>query len=140
MLLKNKVIIISGIGPGMGIKLALRAAEYQAKAVVLAARTQAMLDETEQTIRDAGYSCEILKVATDISLPEQCQRLAELTIAKFGRIDALINSAYTHGTWESSSNSSMDDWRKVMEVNLYGSMNMTQAVVPQMKNKKTAAL
>jgi NAD(P)-dependent dehydrogenase (short-subunit alcohol dehydrogenase family) len=61
MLLKNKVIIISGIGPGMGIKLALRAAEYQAKAVVLAARTQSMLDETEQAIRDAGYSCEVSK-------------------------------------------------------------------------------
>lgn len=140
MLLKNKVIIISGIGPGMGIKLALRAAEYQAKAVVLAARTQSMLDETEQAIRDAGYSCEVLKVATDISRPEQCQRLAELTIAKFGRIDALINSAYAHGSWVSSSNSSMDDWRKVMEVNLYGSMNMTQAVVPQMKKQKDGSI
>ena len=53
MLLKDKVIIISGIGPGMGIKLALRAAEYQAKAVVLAARTQSMLDDTEAAIRAA---------------------------------------------------------------------------------------
>ena len=114
MLLKNKVVIISGIGPGMGIKLALRAAEYQAKAVVLAARTQSMLDDTEIAIREAGHQCEVLKVATDISLPEQCQRLAELTVTKFGRIDALINSAYAHGTWGSSSNSSMDDWRKVM--------------------------
>lgn len=82
MLLKNKVIIISGIGPGMGIKLALRAAEYQAKAVVLAARTQSMLDDTEAAIRAAGHTCEILKVATDISKPEQCQKLAELTIEK----------------------------------------------------------
>ena len=56
------------------------------------------------------------------------------------RIDALINSAYAHGTWGSSSNSSMDDWRKVMEVNLYGSMNMTQAVVPQMKKQKDGSI
>lgn len=140
MLLKDKVVIISGIGPGMGIKLALRAAQYQAKAVVLAARTQSMLDDTEQAIRDAGYNCEVLKVATDISQPEQCQRLAALTVEKFGRIDALINSAYAHGAWASSSNSSMDDWRKVMEVNLYGSMNMTQAVVPQMKAQKDGSI
>jgi NAD(P)-dependent dehydrogenase (short-subunit alcohol dehydrogenase family) len=34
----------------------------------------------------------------------------------------------------------MDDWRKVMEVNLYGSMNMTQAVVPQMKKQKDGSI
>lgn len=140
MLLKDKVVIISGIGPGMGIKLALRAAQYQAKAVVLAARTQSMLDDTEKTIRDAGHTCDVLKVATDISQPAQCQKLAALTVEKFGRIDALINSAYAHGAWASSSNSSMDDWRKVMEVNLYGSMNMTQAVVPQMKLQKDGSI
>lgn len=140
MLLKDKVIIISGIGPGMGIKLALRAAEYQAKAVVLAARTQSMLDDTEIAIREAGHKCEILKIATDISKPEQCKKLADLTVEKFGRIDALINSAYAHGAWGSSSNSSMDDWRKTMEVNLFGTMNMTQAVVPQMKKQKDGSI
>lgn len=140
MLLKDKVIIISGIGPGMGIKLALRAAQYEAKAVVLAARTQSMLDDTEAAIRAAGYTAQVLKVATDITDPAQCQKLAELTVAQFGRIDALINSAYVHGAWGTSSNAKMDDWRKVMEVNLYGSMNMTQAVLPQMKKQKDGSI
>ena len=104
MLLKDKTIIISGIGPGMGIKLALRAAEYQAKAVVLAARTPAMLDQAEAAIREAGHGCGILKLPTDITQTEQCETLAEQTVEHFGRIDALINSAYAHGTWGSSSN------------------------------------
>lgn len=140
MLLKDKTIIISGIGPGMGIKLALRAAEYQAKAVVLAARTPAMLDEAEAAIREAGHGCDILKLPTDITQTAQCEALAKLTVEQFGRIDALINSAYAHGTWGSSSNSQMDDWRKTMEVNLFGSMNMTQAVVPQMKLQKSGSI
>ncbi|MCY1343925.1 Glucose 1-dehydrogenase 2 [compost metagenome] len=140
MLLKDKVIIVSGIGPGLGIKLAMRAAEYQAGAVVLAARTPVMLDQAEQAIRDAGYATPVLKVPTDIAQAEQCRKLAELTIEHFGRIDALINSAYAHGTWATSGDSDMNDWRKVMEVNLYGTMNMTQAVLPQMKQQRSGSI
>jgi NAD(P)-dependent dehydrogenase (short-subunit alcohol dehydrogenase family) len=140
MLLKDKVVIISGIGPGLGIKLAIRAAEYQAKAVVLAARTSSMLDQAEQAIREAGYNTPTLKLPTDITQPEQCRKLAELTIERFGQIDALINSAYTHGSWATSGDSDMNDWRKVMEVNLYGSMHMTQAVLPQMKQQGSGSI
>lgn len=140
MLLKDKVVIISGIGPGLGIKLAVRAAEYQAKAVVLAARTPAKLDQAEQAVRDAGYSTPILKVPTDITQPEQCQTLADLTTEHFGRIDVLINSAYAHGAWGTSSASAMDDWRSAMDVNLFGTMHMTQAVLPQMKKQKSGSI
>lgn len=140
MLLKDKVVIISGIGPGLGIKLALRAAESQAKAVVLAARTPAMLDQAEQAIRDAGCNTPTLKVPTDITHAEQCQKLAELTVEHFGQIDALINSAYIHGTWATSGDSDMNDWRKTMDVNLFGSMHMTQAVLPQMKTQKSGSI
>ncbi len=140
MLLQDKVVIISGIGPGLGIKLAVRAAEFQAKALVLSARTPAKLDQAEQAIRDAGYSVPVLKVPTDIAQPEQCQRLVDLTIQHFGRIDALINSAYAHGAWGSASESSMDDWRNAMDVNLFGTMHMTQAVLPQMKKQKSGSI
>ncbi|WP_409280633.1 SDR family oxidoreductase [Pseudomonas defluvii] len=140
MLLKDKVVIVSGIGPGLGIKLAVRAAEFQAKAVVLAARTPAKLDQAEKAIRDAGYSTPILKVPTDIAQAKQCQRLADLTIEHFGQIDILINSAYAHGAWGSASESSMDDWRKAMDVNLFGTMQMTQAVLPQMKKQKAGSI
>jgi len=140
MLLKDKVVIISGIGPGLGIKLAVRAAEYQAKAVVLATRTPAMLDQAEKAVRDAGYSTQVLKVPTDITQAEQCQTLADLTIEHFGQIDVLINSAYAHGAWGSSSDSSMDDWRKAMDVNLFGTMQMTQSVLPQMKKQKSGSI
>lgn len=140
MLLNDKVVIISGIGPGLGIKLAVRAAEYQARAVVLAARTPSKLDLAEQAIRDAGYDTPILKVPTDIAQVEQCQTLADLTLEHFGQIDVLINSAYAHGAWGSSSESSMSDWRSAMDVNLFGTMNMTQAVVPQMKKQRSGSI
>ncbi len=140
MLLQNKVVILSGIGPGLGIKLAMRAAEYQARAVVLAARTEAMLDEAEAQIRAAGHGCEILKLSTDITRPEQCERLARLTVERFGCIDALINSAYAHGQWAPSGAGKLDDWRQTMDVNLFGTMNMSYAVLPQMKAQQQGSI
>ena len=64
MLLKDKVVIVSGIGPGLGQELAFAAAREGAH-VVLAARTQSFLDEIEAKLREAGS--ETLAVSTDIS-------------------------------------------------------------------------
>lgn len=135
MLLTEKVIIISGVGPGLGIKLAVLAAQEGARGVVLAARTAVKLDEAEGAIRAAGLQTDVLKVPSDIGNEADCANLVEQTIARFGRIDALINSAYSHGVMHSVDGARMDDWRKAMDVNLYGTMNMTQAVVPQMKKQ-----
>jgi len=133
MLVKDQVIIVSGIGPGLGVELALGAAREGAKAVVLAARTPAKLEDAAQRIADLGLGTETLSVPTDISKPEDCKNLVEQTVAKFGRIDSLINSAYVGGNFDSIETTDLDDWRNTMNVNLFGSLQLTQAAVPQMK-------
>ncbi len=82
MLLQDKVVIVSGIGPGLGQELALEAAR-QGAALAICARTPAKLDDTEQLIRAAGFDCPVLKVATDISDAEQCRALVDETKARF---------------------------------------------------------
>ncbi|WP_408597602.1 SDR family NAD(P)-dependent oxidoreductase [Pseudomonas sp. PLMAX] len=62
------------------------------------------------------------------------------SIEHFGQIDVLINSAYAHGAWGSSCEASMADWRNAMDVNLFGTMHMTQAVLPQMKKQKSGSI
>lgn len=135
MLLKDKVVIISGIGPGLGIKLAVLAAQEGAKGVAISARTSAKLDQAEAEIRAAGFDTPVLKVTTDITVPGDCERLAQLCVEKFGRIDALINSAYVSGKLDPLEKYDAQDWRQTMEVNLFGTLNMTFAVVPQMKQQ-----
>lgn len=135
MLLQNKVVIVSGIGPGLGIKLAILAAEQGARAVVVAARTEKKLDEAEKEINKLGCSAEVLKVPTDIADRSACEKLVAAAIEKFGRIDCLINSAYNPGKFVPIEKANMDDWRSAMEVNLFGTMNLTQAVIPQMKEQ-----
>lgn len=133
MLVKDKVVVISGMGPGLGVKLAVLAAEEGAAAVAMGGRSQQKLDAAEQAIREAGRTTPVLKVITDIARREDCDRLAALTVEHFGRIDGLVNNAYFHGVMETAENACLDDWRQSMEVNLFGTMNMTLAVIPHMK-------
>lgn len=133
MLLKDKVVIVSGIGPGLGQELSTLAAQEGATAVVLAARTQEKLDAAEQEINDLGLGTRTLKVPTDIADQAQCQALADAAASAFGRIDVLFNSAYNPGAFEPIESASMDGWRQAVDVNLFGTMHLTQACIPYMK-------
>jgi len=130
VILENKVVVVSGIGPGLGQELASHAAREGAK-VVLAARTESFLKEVDAGLRESG--AETLVVPTDITDEAQCVRLAEATIERFGRVDALINSAYTGGRFALFEDSDLADWRQTMEINLFGGLTLSQKVIPHMK-------
>jgi len=135
MLLKSKVVVVSGIGPGLGVKLAVEAAREGARALVVAARTAAKLDDAESRIRELGVDCEVLKVVADITDRQQCASLVEQAAARFGRIDALLNSAFAHGGFEPVEAADLQAWRSLFETNLYGTMNLTLEVVQRMKRQ-----
>lgn len=140
MLLADKVVIVSGIGPGLGQELSTLAAKEGAAAVVLAARTASKLETAEQEIHALGLGTRVLKVTTDISSQEQCQALADQTMAQFGRIDVLFNSAYDPGSFEPVESADMEGWRRAMDVNLFGTMHLTQACVGYMKESGGGAV
>jgi len=93
MLLKDKVVIITGVGPGMGRKMALGAAAEGAK-VAVSARSESFIREVADEILAVGG--EAIAVPTDVAEMDQCENLAAKTRDAFGRIDGLINSAYRH--------------------------------------------
>jgi len=140
MLLQDKVVIVSGIGPGLGIELSTLAAREGARGVAVAARTASKLDDAEAAIRAAGLDTVVLKVPTDIADRAQCERLVERTAAAFGRIDALVNSAYVPGQFGPVESADLDDWRGILEVNLFGTLQLTRAVIPVMKKQGGGAI
>jgi NAD(P)-dependent dehydrogenase (short-subunit alcohol dehydrogenase family) len=140
MLLKDKVIMISGIGPGLGVKLALEAARAGARGVAIAARSADKLDDAEARIRADGNDCQVLKVPTDIRDRAACERFAAATVDRFGRIDTLFNSAYLHGAFEPVADGDLNQWHPVFETNVFGTMTLTQAVIPQLKAQQSGAI
>lgn len=137
MLMQGKVVIVSGIGPGLGVELALLAAREGAKAVVLAARTASKLSDAAAQIAALGLGTQTLEVPTDIARPEDCKNLIDKTVAAFGQVDALINSAYIPGKFGSWEKWDFDDWRKTLDVNLFGSMNLSREAARVMKDQPT---
>jgi NAD(P)-dependent dehydrogenase (short-subunit alcohol dehydrogenase family) len=140
MLLKDKIVIVSGIGPGLGVKLAVEAAREGVAGLAIGARTASKLDEAEQRIRAVNKSCPIVKMTTDITDRAQCEKLAAATVERFGRIDALVNSAFFHGEMDHASTANLEDWRGPIDTNLFGTLKLTQSVIPQMKKQGGGAI
>ena len=135
MLLKDKIVIVSGIGPGLGIELSTRAAQEGAAGVAVAARTASKLDDAEQAIRSLGLSTPVLKVPTDISDKAASDALVAATLEHFDRVDVLFNSAYVAGTFVPAEEADMDDWRSTFDINVCGTMRLTQAAIKPMKKQ-----
>jgi NAD(P)-dependent dehydrogenase (short-subunit alcohol dehydrogenase family) len=74
-----------------------------------------------------------LCVPTDIAAADACRRLADAAQAEFGRIDILVNNAFKGGVEPLIEDANLDEWRKIFEVNVMGSLQLSKAVVPHMK-------
>ncbi|HYR96860.1 MAG TPA: SDR family oxidoreductase [Candidatus Binatus sp.] len=129
-LLAGRAAIVSGIGPGTGRSIALTFAREGAD-VALAARTAAALEEVAGEVRALGRRA--VTVPTDVTRPEDCRRLAEAARSELGRIDVLVNNAFRSAPYGTVDQASMDDWRQIFDVNLFGSVQLSQAVIPQMR-------
>jgi NAD(P)-dependent dehydrogenase (short-subunit alcohol dehydrogenase family) len=137
MLLAGKAVVVSGVGPGLGRAVALGCARQGAD-VVLAARTAAALDAVAGEIRALGRRAIV--VPTDVTRPEDCRRLAETAHRELGRIDVLVNNAFRSAPYETVAEASLEDWRKIFEVNLFGSIQLSQAVIPHMRAQRGGSI
>ena len=146
MLLKDKVVIVSGVGIGLGRDLALAMAEHGAS-VVMGARREKYLKSVADEIDAAGGSC--VWQTCDITEPEQCVALAQLAADTYGGLDVVVNNAFDPGvtkgspyewepsgeltTWDTFMDADMAIWRQAMDVNFFGTLNMTKAAVPHLQ-------
>ena len=137
MLLNEKTIIISGVGPGMGRTMAKIAAREGAK-VALGARNLDFLEEIATQIREDGG--QAIAAPLDVTDTDSCRAFATATQDAFGRIDGLVNSAYNHGSWATSDVATPDEWASIYDVNCLGALRMSQAVLPMMRAQKSGAI
>ncbi|GAB2897424.1 SDR family oxidoreductase [Streptomyces deserti] len=123
-LLRGKVVVVSGVGPGLGRTLAVRCAQAGAD-VVLAARTSSYLDEVAKLV-EAESCSRALAVPTDITDPVAAEALSEAALDTFGRVDTLINNALVEPPHTELCDTSIDDVRLGMEVGVYAALRLSQ--------------
>jgi NADP-dependent 3-hydroxy acid dehydrogenase YdfG len=132
MKLHGRVAVITGASSGVGYETARLLAREGAQ-VVAAARRR---DKLEWLVGEiAGEGGRALAIPTDVTDSTQVTRLAESTINLLGRIDILINSAGVVHKVAPVEQFSDDDFRTVIETNLYGSFYATRAIIPSMKRQ-----
>lgn len=121
--------MVSGVGPGLGRAIAVALAQEGAS-LAIGARTEAYLDDLSAQLRDIGV--DVVAVPTDITSPEGCQALVEATAERLGGIDILVNNGHASHPQQGFADADLPAWRTSMDVNYWGSLQMTQAAVPQL--------
>jgi NAD(P)-dependent dehydrogenase (short-subunit alcohol dehydrogenase family) len=131
-LLAGKVCVVSGVGPGLG-RQAARALAAHGADVVLAARREANLEEVLAEV--TGLGARGLAVPTNIVDPDACAELMAAAAREFGGIDVVVNNAFRSDVFQSFEDVDLAIWRKIMEVNLFGSLQMTKAALPHLRTR-----
>jgi NAD(P)-dependent dehydrogenase (short-subunit alcohol dehydrogenase family) len=138
--LRDRVVIVTGASRGLGREMALELAAAGCKVVICGSADTPELRATASDA-EALVSGSILVHVADVADPAACDGLVAATLARFGRIDVLINNAgrgmrlisETFNTvptkfWEAKP----DDWRAIIDANLNGAFYMARAVAPHM--------
>jgi len=141
MRLKDKVTIITGGGHGLGKAYAQRFAEEGAK-VVIADIDHTAGETVAQERSRAGQ--EAWARGTDVTKYENIEGLMKETLERFGHIDVLLNNAaiyVTQNLWMGLvEDCPLDEWDRVLEVNLKGVFMCCRAVIPIMKEQKSGKI
>ncbi|NCO42548.1 MAG: short-chain dehydrogenase [Armatimonadetes bacterium CG_4_10_14_0_8_um_filter_66_14] len=126
MTVRDKVILVTGAGRGIGAAICRRLAQDGAR-VVAAARTTAELDALTEELRPFRDDC--LAVPTDLSKPADIARLAETVRREVGRLDVLINNAGI--AWgKPTAEVTLEEWRQLLAVNLDAVFLLTRECLP----------
>ncbi len=136
MLLKDKVVWITGAGRGIGRAIALMFAS-QGASTALSARTESELAETLAQVEEQGGKA--ISVPCDVAQPEQVQQAADLIVGVLGPVDILVNNA-GYARFKPFAQLSLQEWQETLDVNLNGPFLCIQAVLPKMMERRAGRI
>jgi NAD(P)-dependent dehydrogenase (short-subunit alcohol dehydrogenase family) len=129
-LLTDKVVVVSGVGPGLGRSIAVRSALAGAD-VVLAARTEARLVEVAKEVTDLGRRA--VTVTTDIRDDAAGANLLQASLDAFGRVDALVNNAFKMPPMTGLADVDPAAISKSIDTTVLGTLRLTRTFVPALE-------
>ena len=125
----RRVAVVTGAARGIGLAIGARLAA-EGFSVALWDRDAGQLDEAVQSLRASGASA--MSVAVDITNPAQVERALIESMEALGPPTALVNNAAILGRSGPTIEASLDEWKRVFDVNVFGALQCAQAVVPIM--------
>jgi NADP-dependent 3-hydroxy acid dehydrogenase YdfG len=132
-MIKDKIVLITGASSGIGYSTAMALSKEGAK-IVAGARRIERLEELKKSVESQGGEIIIQKL--DVTTLDDCNNFAKIAIERYGNIDVLVNNA---GIMPLSffKNQKVDEWDRMVDVNIKGVFYCTSAVIPFMLNNKS---
>lgn len=133
----KKVALITGGSRGIGKAIAVKFAKEGYNLVINYVSDKTDVKKLEEEFKQ--YSSEVLFLKADVSKFEDCENMVKQSIEKLGQIDVLVNNA---GITKDNLllRMSVEDFEKVIDINLKGTFNVTKNVVPYMMKKRTGKI
>lgn len=136
-LLQDKVIVLSGVGPGLGRSLGEEAARMGAD-LVLVSRTEKRLEKMADVVR--SYGRRALVVPTDITDEDSRQALVGRAIEEFGKVDCLINNAFGIPPMDPITQIKIEDLRAANETNVFAPLRLSALFADALSASKGAVI
>ncbi|HYE58378.1 MAG TPA: SDR family NAD(P)-dependent oxidoreductase [Rhodothermales bacterium] len=134
---KDKVVLVTGGGSGIGRATALRFAAEGARVVIIG-RTADELEDAAREIEERGG--EVLPVVADISDAEAMEQAYKQTDARFGRLDVVFVHAGVNGTWAPLDTMTLEEWEETIRINLTGTFLTIKPAIARLRKSGGGAI
>jgi 3-oxoacyl-[acyl-carrier protein] reductase len=131
--LRGKVFLITGSGRGLGAAIARAAGAERARVVANCRFDPAAIEAVAADVERAGG--EVLSARADVCVPEEARALVDRVIARWGRIDVLVNTVGEFH-WEALVELEPEAWRRVIASNLDSVFHMCRLAIPHMRRQR----
>jgi NAD(P)-dependent dehydrogenase (short-subunit alcohol dehydrogenase family) len=134
--LAGRAAVIAGASEGLGLEIALTYVRAGAS-VLMCARTGETLERAEREVRAAVQANQhVLAVVADVSNAADVERVTTEAVRQFPQVHALVNNAGVYGPLGPLESVDWNEWTRAVEINLYGSVLMTRALIPHFKQHR----
>ena len=133
MPLANRVALVTGASRGLGKGIALALAAEGMRIALCYRTKETAAKKVARQIQARG--AEVLVQQADVTVPAQVEKLVKGTVKHFGRIDVLINNVGEFG-WRPVSESTLDEWERILASNLFSAFYMSKQVLPVMRKQR----
>ncbi|KAB1217490.1 11-beta-hydroxysteroid dehydrogenase 1B [Morella rubra] len=130
----GKVVIITGASSGIGEHLAYEYAKRGARLALVARRENPVREVADRALQYG--SPDVLMIPADVSSVDDCRRIVDETIDRFGRLDHLVNNAGIMSVSLFEEATDITAFRAIMDINFWGSVYTTRLALPHLKESR----
>jgi NADP-dependent 3-hydroxy acid dehydrogenase YdfG len=135
-MLKDQVAIVTGASRGIGKEIAVKLAKEGVKLALVG--SSADITQSADDLKAQGFT-DVLAIQADVANEEDMTRVVQSTLDQFSKIDILVNNAGI-GFFKLTEEVSLEEWKKVFEVNVQGVFLGAKSVLPHMKERNSGTI